>query len=325
MPENCICGLFTPPDVQRHRKETLVMNDQEQTIDLRVLLKVLLEHILPILIVTALAAGIGFSLAKFVIPKKYTSTALMYVENTSGKQEDSTVNVNDLTAAQKLVNTCQILFTSNFVLGELNTAIDGKYTVSDLSKMIAIESVNSTEVLKITVTAASPTDAYDIANKLLILATDEFHRIIKGGSIETVSQPELPDTHTYPSAVRFAVIGGLIGLAVTYIFFLIKTLIDNKVKPEDDLAAMYNIPVFAEILDFETVGKGGKYGYSKYGYSKYGYSKYGYSSYDSDIQEEEKLYSDDDGEEDDDDEDSEEKDSGEKKATKSKKGELKNA
>ena len=75
------------------------MSEQEQTIDLRVLLKVLTEHLIPIIIATFLAAAIGFSLAAFIIPKTYTSSALMYVENSSSKQEDTAVNVNDISAA----------------------------------------------------------------------------------------------------------------------------------------------------------------------------------------------------------------------------------
>ncbi|MBR5089131.1 MAG: hypothetical protein IK093_06870 [Ruminiclostridium sp.] len=256
------------------------MNEQEQTIDLRVLFKVLISHLIPIVIVTVLAAAIGFSLAKFVVPKRYVSEALMYVENSSAKQEDSSINVNDINAAQKLVNTCQILFTSNYVYDELSVRFGGIYSKSQLDKMISINSVNSTEVLRVTVETGDPNESYNVACELLQIATSEFQRVIKGGSIETVSSPTLPLVHSYPSTTRFALIGAAIGLVLSYGFYLVKELLDTKVKAEDDLAAMYDLPVFAEILDFETAGKSG-YKYSKYGrYGKYGrYDKY--SSYDN--------------------------------------------
>ncbi len=267
------------------------MNEKEETIDLRVLIKVLTDHIIPIIIVTILAAGIGFSLAKFVIPKQYTSEALMYVENSASKQEDSAINVNDINAAQKLVNTCQILFTSNYVFDELSSYFDNAYSRGQLKGMVKIESVNSTEVLRISVKSKSPQESYDIAKELIVLSTSEFQRIIKNGSIETVSQPTLPTTHTYPSTTQFAVIGALIGAAVTYATFLIKEMLDTKLKPDDDIARMYDLPVFAEILDFENAGRSG-YKYSKYG----GYGKYGYyeseSKEEAKIRHEEKQYSD---------------------------------
>lgn len=247
------------------------MNEQEETIDLRVLLKVLTSHIIPIAAVTIAAALIGFVLAKFIVPKRYTSEALMYVENTSSKQDDTEININNITAAQKLVNTCQILFTSDYVFGELSSHFNGQYTKEELSKMVKIESVNSTEVLRVSIVSGSPQESYDIASELIVLVTNEFQRIIKGGSIETVSEPTLPEKHTYPSAMTFTAVGGLIGLVLTYGLFLVLELLDTKLKPDDDLTAMYELPVFAEILDFTTA--------SRSGYKYYKYSKY--SSYDS--------------------------------------------
>ena len=265
------------------------MNEQEETIDLRVLLKVLTEHIIPIVIATILAAGIGFSLAKFIIPKRYTSEALMYVENSASKQEDSAININDINAAQKLVNTCQILFTSDYVFGELSAYFGNKYTKAQLGGMIKIESVNSTEVLRISVETLSPQESYDVATELIRLSVNEFQRIIKGGSIETVSAPTFPDKHNFPSATQFTIIAALIGAAGTYLVFLIKEIMDTKLKPDDDLTQLYDLPVFADILDFETAGKSG-YKYSKYG----GYDKYGYyesqSRSDVDIRREERQY-----------------------------------
>ncbi len=259
------------------------MNDQKVvTIDLLVLLKVFTEHVIPIIIVTIIAAGIGFSLSYFVIPKRYTSEALMYVENSANKQEDSSININDITAAQKLVNTCQVLFTSDYVYGELSNYFGGAYTKQTLDSMISITSVNSTEVLKITVETRSPQESYDVANELIRLSVNEFERIIKNGSIEIVSPPTLPDKHNYPSVMRFTLIGALIGFALIYFIFVLKEMLDTKLKPDDDLSKMYELPVFAEILDFETAGRSG-YKYTKYG--KYGY----YSSYASESGEDEKL------------------------------------
>ncbi len=254
------------------------MSEQEQTIDLRVLLKVLLEHLIPIIAVTLAAAAIGFSLAKFVIPKKYTSEALMYVENTTNKQEDTTLNINDINVAQKLVNTCQIIFKSNKLLGDLSASLNGEFTVEQLDGMINVQSVNNTEVLKVSVTAGSPDAAYRVAKKFTELSKVEFIRVIETGSIRDVDPAREPVTHTYPSTMRFTLIAALIGLVGTYFIFLIVELLDTKVKPEDDLTSLYDLPVFAEILDFESAGRSG-YKYGKYGkysrYGKYGYGRYG--------------------------------------------------
>lgn len=236
------------------------MEENEQSIDLRVLLKVLRDHVLPIAAAAVAAALVGLILSAVIIPKKYTSEALMYVENNNNADSNSSLNINDINAAQKIVNTCQILFTSHSVLRELQTSFDN-FSISELKEMIVIESVNSTEVLRISVTSLSPQISADMAARMVELSTSEFQRVLKNGSIELVSSPTTGSL-TFPSVPQFTIIGLLIGLVVSYVVFLIIELIDVKVKPGDDLMQMYGIPVFAEIMDFELSDKGSyKYHY----------------------------------------------------------------
>lgn len=216
---------------------------------------------LAITIAAVAAAVAGFTLSAFVIPKKYTSEAMMYVENSADKKNDTALNINDINAAQKIVNTCQILFTSNHILEQLEETFNS-FTVEELEKMIVIESVNNTEILKIQVTTLDPKTSSDIATRLVELSQVEFLRVIKNGSIEVVSPPTLPEKHTFPSVPIFTVVGFLIGLVLSYAAFLVIELLDVKVKPGDDLMQIYNIPVFAEIMDFELSDKSSyKYNY----------------------------------------------------------------
>lgn len=253
------------------------MEEQEQTIDIMDLLKILQKNIIMIMIVTVLTAAIGFLLAMFIVPKKYTSECLMYVENSSSKSEDSAININDINAAQKLVNTCQILFTSDQTLSELNEVLGGVYSVGQLKKMVSVSSVNNTEVLKISAVSGSPNESYEINIKLSELAKKEFNRVIKNGSIETVSAASYPNGHTFPSTLKFTAVGFLIGLAGSYFVFLVIDLLDTKVKPTDDLMEIYDIPVFAEILDFKALN-GTRYAEGSKAYKKAyrSYDSYGY-------------------------------------------------
>jgi len=50
------------------------------------------------------------------------------------------------------------------------------------------------------------------------------------------------------------IMGFLVGLILALgIAFLIE-IVDTTIKPDDDLYAIYDIPVFAEIVDFEVEG-----------------------------------------------------------------------
>lgn len=84
--------------------------EMDDTLDLGYLFKILKKHMLLIILIGAACGIAAFFISSFIIPKKYESRAMLYVEN--NQQSSDSVNINDINAAQKLVNTCQIIFKS---------------------------------------------------------------------------------------------------------------------------------------------------------------------------------------------------------------------
>lgn len=233
----------------------------DDSLDLKQFFGVLRKHLAVIMVFAFLAGAAGFCGAKFLVPKKYESSAMLYVENNQNSSD--TVNINDITAAQKLVNTCQILFQSNSMLENVIFELDLPYSMKELQKMISVTSVNSTEVMRITASSNDPQEAADIVNVLVELAESEFKRIIKSGSIEVVEYGQVPEVPSFPSVIMFTAAGLLIGGILSYVVLFLKEILDVTIKPSDDIAKIYSIPVFAEIMDFEAREKGS--GYSDYG------------------------------------------------------------
>ena len=221
----------------------------EETIDLQKLFIVLKKHLLPIIITAVLCAVAGFSLAEFVLPKKYESAALLYVENSKNSGEE--LNINDINAAQKLVNTCQIIFKSNKMLDLLIYELDLPYDYEQLDKMISVTSVNGTEVMRISAAHEDPQMAADIVNVLVIQAQEEFMRVIKSGSIEVVEYAKVADIPVFPKPMIFCAGGFVLGAAAAYIIFLIIEMMNVTITGMDDLSKIYGVPVFAEVPDHE--------------------------------------------------------------------------
>lgn len=224
----------------------------EDTLNLKQFLNVLRKRFIPIIITSVLTAAAAFLAAKFIIPKSYESSAMLYVENNQNTSDS--LNINDITAAQKLVNTCQIIFQSNTMLDTVIFELDLPYTKEELKEMISVSSVNSTEVMRITASNSDPELASDIVNVLVRLAQDEFVRVIKSGSIEVVEYGETAATPSFPNPLIFAAIGFIIGAAISYVTSFIVEMLNVTVSSKDDLAKLYNVPVFAEIMDFEGIG-----------------------------------------------------------------------
>lgn len=234
----------------------------EETLDLGYLFTVLKKHIIMIAVAAILCGVLGFSASSLLIPKKYESHALLYVENS--QQSSESVNINDINAAQKLVNTCQILFKSGTILDNLIANLNLPYTKDALNEMITASSVNGTEVMKLTVECGNPQEAHQIVNELVELSKQEFSRVIKSGSVEVIDYGEVNTTPSSPNVVLITIAAVVAGAALAYIIALVNDMLDVAIKPDDNIAQLYNVPVFAEINDFESASNT-KYGY---GYGK---------------------------------------------------------
>ncbi len=234
----------------------------EETLDLGYLFNVLKKHIVMIAVIGILCGVLGFSASSLLIPKKYESHALLYVENS--QQNSESVNINDINAAQKLVNTCQILFKSGTILDNLIANLNLPYTKIALNEMITASSVNGTEVMKLTVECGDPQEAHQIVNELVELSKQEFSRVIKSGSVEVIDYGEVNTTPSSPNVILITIAAFIAGVALAYIFALINDMLDVAIKPDDNIAQLYDVPVFAEINDFESASNT-KYGY---GYGK---------------------------------------------------------
>lgn len=234
----------------------------EETFDLGLLFSVLKKHLAMLIIIGIIFGAAGFSGAYFLIPKKYESHALLYVENS--QQNTDSVNINDINAAQKLVNTCQIIFKSGTIFDNLIANLNLPYTKDALNSMITASSVNGTEVMKISVECGDPKEAHEIVNELVELSKQEFSRVIKSGSIEVIDYGEVNTTPSSPNVMLITLVAAMLGLIIAYVIVFVKEMTDVAVKPEDNIAQLYDVPVFAEINDFESASNT-KYGY---GYGK---------------------------------------------------------
>lgn len=229
----------------------------EKTIDMKELWNVFRKHLFLILTVTVITTVIGFMLATFIVSKKYSATVMLYVESKDSSATESTaVTQSEINAAIQLANTCSVIFKSNTMLTALKEECPVDYTVAQLSSMFTVSSVNNTQVMKVVVTAKTAEDAQAIANGIADVSGEVFKTIIKNGSIEIVDYATLNKNPVYPSKQQFTIIGFGLGLIASYLFALVFELFNVTIKTDDDLFSQYEIPVFAEIVDFEVKVKG---------------------------------------------------------------------
>lgn len=217
------------------------------------LLKMFLSHIKLIIIMVILGGGLAYLYVSFMVTPMYSTSALILVQNSSSfaseistntqTKSDDRVNMNDITSSVTLANTCATLFT---VAPEMKGAISGAN--------VSITPVEESYFLRVTATSSDPHTAANVANTVADKAHDVYNDYFDAGKAEAVEYADVPSAPSSPNKTRFLIIGLLVGLVLGLVISFLLEIVDTTIKPGDDLYKQYNIPVFAEIIDFEAEG-----------------------------------------------------------------------
>lgn len=218
------------------------------------LLRMFLQHIKLIIIITLLGGVLAFLYVSYMVTPMYSTSALILVQNgnsmdsgysssNSGISGDK-VNMQDINSSVMLANTCSTLFT---VDPQMKSIISGA--------SISINVIEDSYFLRINSTSSDPHTAANIANLVANTAPEVFKKYFKdAGKVDTVEEAAVPSSPSSPNKSRYVIIGLLIGLVLSLGISFLLEIVDTTIKPGDDLYKQYEIPVFAEIVDFESEG-----------------------------------------------------------------------
>ncbi|MBR7132402.1 MAG: hypothetical protein IKD04_02610 [Clostridia bacterium] len=209
-----------------------------------------------------LVAVIGFLASSFVIAPKYSSSILLYVNNSSFSLGNTSFSISssEITAAQSLVKTYSVLLNNRTTLERIIEKTNVPYTYKELSKMITAAPSNETEIMCVTVTTEDPYEAARIANCIAEVLPIRISEIIDGASMEVVDSavPELDKIS--PSITKYTAVGLILGVLLASIILAVAAMLDDTIHDEDYILKTYDYPILAKIPDLLTSGK------SKYGY-----------------------------------------------------------
>lgn len=208
-----------------------------------------------VLVFAVIGGLVGFSASTFLMAPKYTSVAKVYVDG-SQRSDNSGVNMNDLTTNARLVSTYIEILCSDTYMNQIATKAkeeNSKYNLSgaDIKRDITMGSANETEILEIKYSDISPERARDVLQILLDNAQSEITRIVPGCRVNIVDRANLPTTTSSPNTKQNTFIAIFIGVVFGVAVILIKEILDNRIKDEDDLKNKYNIPVLGIIPNLD--------------------------------------------------------------------------
>jgi capsular polysaccharide biosynthesis protein len=189
---------------------------------------------LPIIIIAFIlgAFAAGWYAQKTVTPQ-YQSTAKLYMVSASS---GSVVDLSDLSLSTTLSGDYVELMSLRPMYEEIAEELDIGYTYSQLQKMVSVENVTDTRVVKITATSTDPQLAMDLANAVAQKAIDFLPDVM-----ETTSKPHVAESAILPTATispgisYYATRGAMVGLVIALAILTVIYLLDDTMKSAEDV------------------------------------------------------------------------------------------
>ena len=242
--------------------------NEEIEIDLSRLFAALIKRawlIAAVALVCAVVTLLGTIL--FVAPK-YQSSTMIYVNNSSlsiGDVSVGGITSADISASKSLVKTYIVILTTRETLNDVIDYAGVDLTYSQVKGMITAEAVNSTEVFRVTVTSEDPEEAMKIASAIAYILPKRISNIIQGTSAAVVDSAVMPTGASSPNYTKNTMMGFLIGLMAVAAAIVLRELLDNTIRSEEDVMQNCTHPILAPVPDLMASGKGSQYGYARDG------------------------------------------------------------
>ena len=213
------------------------------------LLQALKDKVALILSVTILAAALSWGFSSFVMPRKYEASVNMIVNTRT--EIVGVVTSDSISSAQDLVDTYAIIIKSNKVLNKVIDQLGLSMSYEELSKLISVDPIRNTQVMKIAAQCADADQAALIVQTISEIAPSIVADAVEAGSCKVVSDvyssanpvsPDIPRNILLASALAFIAVCALV---------VLRELFNDYIVDDADLEKKLGISVLGVIPDVE--------------------------------------------------------------------------
>lgn len=220
----------------------------ENEITLRQILGILRRHLALILAAILLFGAGGWLVSRFFITPTYEADAMLIVNsNTETAGEGTSLTNEQLTSSRQLVSTCSVLLKSETVMENVIRELSLDTTPEKLAKEITVQSVDDTEVLKITVRHDSADTAQAIVTSLVSQAPDVLKNTVKAGKVNVVDAPRANKNPVAPSKMKNAFIAAVLGGVLSAGGCLLVALMRNRFLTAEDVRRELDVTVLGVV------------------------------------------------------------------------------
>lgn len=220
----------------------------EETISLKEIFDVIKKRFWMIVSFVVGAALIAAVASYFLLTPKYESTS-QFIVNQGKTEEENQYSVNDIKSNVEIINTYNVIITSNAILAKVVDDLNLSYDTGTLEDKIDVSSEEDSQVVNVTVTDTDPDMAADIANSIVGTFKEDIPEILDVDNVsiltEATVKPDQSPVSPHPKLnIAIAIVlGGMVGVGLAFLL----EYMDNTIRTEEDVEKKLGLPVFGSI------------------------------------------------------------------------------
>ena len=209
-------------------------------IDIKQLVRTFWRRKLIIIVITIIGIIAGYIYNAHLTTPKYKATATFLLSN-NGKEMTAT----DVTLNSKIINNYAELIKSDAILDEVINEYHINTEKSKIKKNISVKVKSDTEFVELSVALPNKEEATVLANGILDVLNDKVKDMYNMENVRIVDTAKVPVSPCNKNPVKYAGIGGVIGLVASCLIILILNLYDDSIKDEGDIEDKVGLQVLS--------------------------------------------------------------------------------
>ncbi|QTQ08953.1 capsule biosynthesis protein CapA [Macrococcoides canis] len=219
----------------------------EEVIDISKVLNLLKRNWKFIVGLSLLGALIAAAVSFFLIKPTYSaSTQILVNSNGDNSQLELQANQTDL----QLINTYNEIIKSPVILDKVAKNLN---TTKNLASNISVSNSTQSKVITINATAKNYKDAAKIVNETARVFSKEVGKIMKTDNVTVLTKADenLKASPVKPKPLINTFIGLFFGLLLALAVIILRSILDKRVRTEEDVQETLGIPVIGMIPHFD--------------------------------------------------------------------------
>ncbi|MEB7065252.1 Wzz/FepE/Etk N-terminal domain-containing protein [Mammaliicoccus sciuri] len=219
----------------------------EETIDLSKLLLILKKNMKYLIILPIVFLALSMVITFVFMTPKYSSSTQVLVNQ---KETDNQMMAQQVQSNLQLVNTYSEIIKSPRILDKVSKNLKGKYSSKEISGMLTVSNQAESQILNIEVENESREAASKVANEIAKVFSKDVSKIMNVDNVSILSKADTKGNQISPQPLVNSVVGIFLGLIVALIIIFLKEILDKRIKTEEDVAEILDLPVLGTIQDF---------------------------------------------------------------------------